>query len=222
MTEAKTRKLVTGGDPDKRFPIPIEGQFDGREFMDAPELQAIGDALIEHADELGDLDAHPPMIRYMWRAKAKKSKGATMFGNCTKVAGFVKHFGQTDWILEIAADVLRDLKATAFQVEALIFHELKHISVKVDEDGNASYSYVREEYQAFGDEILRYGAWHGEMEKVASAFAQAPLFAGTTRAEPDAPFSPDVIDAARALKETGAKLRVGAVEATRVYAGAEA
>lgn len=176
MVEVKEMTCLTGADPDKRFPVPIDGQFDGREFKDAPELGAVAAALIEHAEELGDLAAYPPMIRYMWRSKAKKSKGATMFGNCAKVSGLTKYFGLTDWVLEIAADLLREMKATNFQVEALIFHELKHIKVTIDDEGQPSYAYVREEYSAFADEIKRYGAWHGEIERVAESFAQAPLF----------------------------------------------
>lgn len=176
MVEAKARQCVTGADPTKRFPVPMESQFDGFEFKDAPEIGEVAEVLIASAHELGDLEAYPPMIRYMWRAKAKKSKGATMFGNCAKVAGLAKYFGRTEWVLEIAADLLRDMKATNFQVEALLFHELKHIKVTVDDDGNPTYAYVREEYSAFADEIKRYGAWHSEIEHVADSFAQAPLF----------------------------------------------
>jgi hypothetical protein len=170
------KKCVSSADPNESFSIPADVQFDGLEYRDAPEISKIAEALIADAPELGDIAAYPPMIRYMWRRKAKKSKGATFFGNTAKVSGLAKHFGQTEWVMEIAVDVLREMKATNFQVEALIFHELKHIRVTVDEDGNPSYDYVREEYAAFADEIRRYGSWHTEIEIVGNAFAQAPLF----------------------------------------------
>lgn len=219
MGEPIERACVTGADPEKRFPVPIEGQFDGEEFRDAPELGAIADALIAEWPEFHALGSYPPTIRYMWRARGQKSKGAAMFGNCKKVSGLTKHFGRTDWVLEIAADLLRDMKATNWQVEALLFHELKHLRVTVDEETDeATYSYVREEYSAFADEIKRYGAWHGELESVSAAFAQAPLFARGKASKGNGEYKPSgtVMAAAESLADLGATIREpGAVEATR-------
>jgi hypothetical protein len=178
VSEPRERKCVTGADPDNRFPVPFDSQFDGREFKDAPELEDVARKLIARADELGDLAAYPPMFRCVWRAKAKKTKGKTVLGFCNKLSGLVRYYGATDWTIEVSADALRDIKASNFQVEALLFHELNHIEVVVDEDtGEASYKVRGEDAYAFVSEIKRYGAWKSDLDSVADAWDQAPLFA---------------------------------------------
>lgn len=177
MNEPRERKCVTGADPDKRFPVPLDSQFDGREFKDAPELEDVARKLIARADELGDLAAYPPMFRCVWRAKAKKTKGKTVLGFCNKLSGLVRYYGATDWTIEVSADALREIKASNFQVEALLFHELNHIEVVVDvETFEVSYKVRGEDAYAFVSEIKRYGAWKSDLDSVADAWDQAPLF----------------------------------------------
>lgn len=172
-----TKRTVTGADPDKRFPVPIAGQFDGQEFRHAPELQAVAEALIAALPEFADLAANPPMINYVWRQKAKKTKGKTVLGFCGKLAGLTRYYGRCDWTVEVAADACREMRVTNFQIEALLFHELNHIEVVEDEEtGEVSYKVRGEDAYAFVTEIKRYGAWRGDLDAVADAWDQAPLF----------------------------------------------
>lgn len=171
------KRTVTGADPDKMFPVPTDVQFDGMEYRDAPELAAIGEKLIATAPELGDLAAYPPMIRYVWKQKAKKKQGSTVLGFCNKVSGLAKYYGRCDWTIEVAADAAAEMYAANWQIEALLFHELNHIEVVVDEDTDeATYKVRGEGFYAFGSELRRYGAWMNKLEEAASAFAQVPLF----------------------------------------------
>jgi hypothetical protein len=45
------RTLLTGGDPDEPYPIPIFSS----DFVLAPELEKIGSALIAHCEEFEDI-----------------------------------------------------------------------------------------------------------------------------------------------------------------------
>lgn len=172
---AKT--LITGGDPDERFPVPSKGFFGGAEFMVSPDLEEVGNDLIRLAPELEDIDTHPPKIVYVWREKAKKKQGKTSLGFSNKVSGLAKFFGKCDWVIEIGADICREIKITRFQIEALLFHELNHIEVVIDDKtGDVSWNVRAEEFYAFSSELRRYGAWFTDLERASTAFAQMPLF----------------------------------------------
>jgi hypothetical protein len=167
MTEERERRCVTGADPDKRFPVPIDGQFDGMEFKDAPELAAVAAKLIDELPDFAELAANPPLINYVWRQKAKKKQGKTLLGFCGKIAGLTRYYGRCDWTIEVAADACRDMRVTHFQIEALLFHELNHIEVVTDEEsGEVSYKVRGEDAYAFIGEIKRYGAWQSELSAV--------------------------------------------------------
>lgn len=222
MVEATERKCITGADPHKRFPVPIEGQFDGDEYLIAPELEAVGNALIAALDELGSLQAYPPNVVYVWKAKAKKKQGKTILGFCNKLSGLAKFYGECDWTIEVSADAIRDLHFTNFQIEALLFHELNHIEPVVDEEtGEVTFKVRGEDAYAFVTEIKRYGAWKEDLASVSDAWNQAPLFS-SGKAKPskstDDAYVPaaTVLAAAEAVHETGATVRMGATEGKRV------
>ena len=171
------KTLIAGGDPDERFPVPAKSRFGDDEFKLAPELEKVGEDLIQLAPELGDLEAYPPKIVYVWRETARKKQGKTSLGYSNKVSGLARFFGKCDWVIEIGADICRELKITRFQIEALLFHELNHIDVVVDdESGDVSYKVRAEEFYAFSTELRRYGAWFTDLERASDAFAQMPLF----------------------------------------------
>lgn len=178
----QTKRCVTGADPDKRFPVPSDESFAGEEYRDAPELLTVAERLIDDLPEFAELAANRPSLRCVWKQKAKKKQGKTVLGLCNKLSGLTKYFGGCAWTIEVGADACRDLKVTHWQIEALLFHELNHIEVVIDEETGAVSHKVRgEDAYAFVAEIKRYGAWTDGLGAVADAWSQAPLFAPMTR-----------------------------------------
>lgn len=69
------RKLITGGDPEQLYPIPAPEEFEkaGSEYLDADDLETIGEALIVLAVTVlyivGDL---------IWERLARRILGQTL------------------------------------------------------------------------------------------------------------------------------------------------
>ena len=55
-------------------------------------------------------------------------------GRCNRPSGLLRHFSHADFVIWFAANNCRDVAITRWQMEALIFHELKHAKM---EDGEA-------------------------------------------------------------------------------------
>lgn len=177
MGGGNERRCVTGAEADLPFPVPGDAAFDGQEFRDAPELQAVVEALLnDRTAGFADVLEASPVIRCVWRRKAKKKQAKVQAGFCTKTGGFVRFFGRCDVVVELGADVARSQRLTHFQIEAILFHELNHIGVEFDDDRTPTLYVRNEDLHVFNNEITRYGLYIADVERTAEAFAQAPLF----------------------------------------------
>ncbi len=185
LTGPKQRALVTGGDPDKPFPVPQEDDFlpedadlvggdpDCDDFSRAPELLRIGDALIARHETL-----FKPLrglhVAYLWKRAGGTTAGKATLGRCVKASGLARHFSKADAIVWLAADHCRAARLSAYQVEALLFREL--LRLHVDEDGKVRV--VGYDFAGFNREIVEYGLWQRELVDAGRAIQQLqlPLF----------------------------------------------
>lgn len=135
--------------PDDLYPVPSGARFrDAGEFLEAPDLEAMADVLIENWRELSHLAA--VRIRYLWRAKGTGSAQA----RTTKASGFWRMLTGLDVVVWLGAGPLRAQFYTREQVEGTLYHELRHIDW--DEEKGQPFL-VEHDAEVFFDEFRRYG-----------------------------------------------------------------
>lgn len=177
----RRRELVDGGDPDAPAQIPPQhsNRFhsrDGlpREYAEGGDIREIAETLIERCaelDALGGVD-----IRYLWRKKGRKKGGRLTLGTCQKLSGLARYgLGGGEFLIILDAENCELHNLTAWQLEALVFHELLHIAPPDEDDPTSQYELVGHEFEGFGAELRRYGLWHRDARRIAPAFEQARL-----------------------------------------------
>jgi hypothetical protein len=157
--------------------VPTAEQFDGEDFLPAPDLLSVlGGLKTEHStlDHLHQLD-----VEILWKRSGGKKGGRPVFGKTVKRSGLVSAFTSADFIVWLSADHVLEAEYTDRQITALLHHELMHISYEDpadDEEGARKYVLVGHDYEFFADELRIYGAWEEMLQEAADAFRQAPLF----------------------------------------------
>ncbi len=164
---------------DDPYYAPMEGMFkkpgtsEQLDYLPAPDLEIIADHLIRVCSEFEHLaDAQ---IAYVWKRAGGTSRGKLTLGTCTKASGLVKHFSGVSWIVALAADNVNAMALTRRQVEALLHHELCHAGAKEDEEGNAAPVVIGHDWEGFVANVVRYGAWMGDLKVCQDAWRQLPL-----------------------------------------------
>ncbi len=164
--------LVTEGDPEQLYPAPPADEFKkaALEYLEAKDLEAIGEALIEKQGGFGYLKELK--IVYLWKEQGGKSRGKAVLGRCQRPKGLLAKFCDADFIVTLSADYVREMRLTRYQVEAIVFHELCHTDFDEEKDKAAL---VPHDYEGFCREVELYGAWRGDLAKAAQAFQQLRL-----------------------------------------------
>lgn len=141
--------------------IPGKAAFLGQEWVESAELRELAEDLVGRWPELGHLRDYD--IRVLWKAEGGGSKGRVLYGKCTKPSGMTRYFALCDWVIWLAADNCREARFDDRQVEALVYHELKHC-VLVGKESKPGV--VGHDYEVFGDELRRYGFWNDGRESL--------------------------------------------------------
>lgn len=158
--------------PNDEYPTPADGDFEdaptGRvfEYMRAPDLTEIGyEVLGDYADHLQP--ALDFSIEFMWKRKGGESGGNSVLGRCVKVGGLAGFYADHQFLIWVAADHARDFRLTRHQVEALLFHELKHV------DRTETYAPTTRghEVEMFVDEVRIFGPWKADLERMVRQLA---------------------------------------------------
>lgn len=173
-TETRDRAAtpLLGGDPDARYPIPSDGQFGG-DFIPGEDIERIARALMS-AEEVRFGFLRDVKVRYLWKAKGGKAKGKATLGKCVKASGLVRYLGrEDDFVIWLRADACRDRALTTRQVEALVYHEMLHITQ--DDDGEAILA--PHDFEGFAAEIDTYGAWSADLKVAVRSARQAAFWA---------------------------------------------
>jgi len=152
---------------DDLYPVPWPSRFKNRMgdklgYIEAPDLEEIATGLIESWPELGFIET--ARIRYLWKDKGT----STAMGKCTKAGGFWPALAEVDFVIWLGAEDVRAGYFTRHQVEALLYHELCHITT--DEEGE-NFATRPHDAEVFYMELRRYGAW----ERALSPFGQMAL-----------------------------------------------
>lgn len=155
--------------------VPVELDFGTEAFYAADDLQALAGDLIEmHPRVLGDLA--DLTIAVFWRKSGGKKSGAPVFGKAVKPSGLMTAFTSADAVVWLAADHVTEAGYTARQIEALLFHELQHVTVEEDDEGERKVTMRGHDVELFYADVLTYGAWEEMLQEAAAAFKQAPMF----------------------------------------------
>lgn len=168
--------LVHGNDPRLLYPIPDIERFkseDGGEldFVDAPDLQQIGWALINfYPAKFAHLQ--DTNLIYLWKREGGEKAKRSTLSMCIKPSGVLQYFSGADFVIWLAADHCRDYRLTAHQIEALVFHELLHAWV----DDKGKRAVIGHDWEGFTAEIDEYGLWLGDLDKVAQSMMQLQMF----------------------------------------------
>ena len=171
-------QLVTGGDPNDVYPVPRHDQFvddfgEPIDYLHGGDIEEIANALI--ATEAPELrHASHARIRYLWRRQGGGSHGRVVLGRCHRASGMLRYWADCDFVISLSADHLRDMQATAYQVEALVYHELLHITT----DMYGRLTLRGHDWEGFVLEILRYGLWKADLEQIGDAVQQLRLDLG--------------------------------------------
>lgn len=135
----------------------------------APAVKVIADRLIDSEPEFRHL--RNVRIEYLFQSEASRSGGKLILGRARKITGFNALLGTPEaledadttseglefFLLTVAADTW--LLMSSRQREALVFHELMHFNINIDDEGNALLSLRPHDLEAFGAELAKYGAW---------------------------------------------------------------
>ncbi len=162
-------------------PVPEDADFvvDGRHqlWLPAPELAELaGEIIAAHSDVLQG--ARSSQIQYLWRRKGPYSNHRPVFGRCVKASGLLRYFGRSDFVIWLAADHIRNYGLTGRQLEALLFHELMHVGLVSDQQGNVRPALRPHQWEGWAEEIRRYGLWWEPLERIGEAVRQMPLWEG--------------------------------------------
>jgi hypothetical protein len=168
------RRLVNGGDPEKPFEVPLQVAFvdeatnELNDYLSSTQLRELASALIERYEEFQHLQDFS--LAYLWKRKGPSSSGHNTLGKCQRLTGMLKFFAKYDFVIWLSADHCHGL--TAFQIEALVFHEMMHAGA---EDGKPAIR--KHDWEGFAAEVHNYGEWKSDMTAIGDAF-QFSLFGG--------------------------------------------
>lgn len=174
------------------LPTPIERTympppayvFGDAEFLPAGDL-ARGAARLraQYPDDLAALD--DVEVTYLWRKAGGKSRGKAVLGKTTKLTGMARYLSgmldgePVDIVIWLAADHLSVRSDRG--IEAVLYHELLHVGVTRDDDGETTPVVLPHDWAGFAREIEVYGLHTEDARQVAPAFAQVALPIGGER-----------------------------------------
>jgi hypothetical protein len=133
--------------------VPRQADFDA-DFMHAPALAACAAWLIESYSELSHISGAD--VKYLWKKVGGASKGHLTLGKCVKASGLVSYFSDAAFIIWAGADNCREEELSTRQIEALVYHELKHIT---QDPETKALVLVGHDWEGFVSEVERYGQW---------------------------------------------------------------
>lgn len=119
------------------------------------EYTAIGQRLIDTDDDLAHIRESDVQIIYLASNKPKKSKGKCVFGECERVADKNKWAIPADFTVTLYDPncIVMDEE----HLERVIFHELLHVGISYDKDGNEVYGIVPHDLEDFRACLERWG-----------------------------------------------------------------
>ena len=126
------------------------------------ETRYISDHYAELAQQLVDTEPSLAHIRdsdaticYLGSDNMKRSKGRTVFGECERVADKNKWAIPADFLVVVYEPNCEGMDDV--HLSRLLFHELLHVGIGEDKDGNEVYSIVPHDMEDFRKCVDRWG-----------------------------------------------------------------
>lgn len=119
------------------------------------EYAEIGADLIATDDALSELRESDATVLYLGSDHAKKSNGRTVFGECERVAEKNKWAIPADFLVIVYEPNCEGMDDD--HLRRLIFHELLHIGIDLDKDGNEVYRIRPHDLEDFRECVARWG-----------------------------------------------------------------
>jgi len=115
----------------------------------------IGKALIEVEPSFKSIREGEAAIAYLGSDYAKRSKGRAVYGECEKVADKNKWAIPADFLIVVYEPNCVGMDDE--HLSRLIFHELLHVGIGWDKDGNEVHSIVPHDLEDFRECVDRWG-----------------------------------------------------------------
>jgi hypothetical protein len=164
--------------PDTLYPIKSAEEFEEEhlEFWIDPALEEIGRRMIQDVPSFDFLQEFD--IQFVWKRRGGIRNGKLVLGTASLPTGAFRFFANLNGLVQLSADHCRDSQATWQTIEAVVFHELCHFDFDPD---NRRLLLKNHDFEGFNAELVRYGAWHGDLARMSATVRQLELF----RDEPD-------------------------------------
>lgn len=127
------------------------------------KIKKIGDELIESEDSLDYIANSKARICYLISNNAKVAKGAPVLGQCEKVQEKYKWAIPCDFTITVFEPNIQGLSDE--QLRMLVHHELLHIGIRYDADGEEVYSINPHTLEDFKLIIDLYGTDWAEVKR---------------------------------------------------------
>ena len=119
------------------------------------KYQVIGLDIIQKEDALAPIRGSEVRIAFLSSDIKKMSKGRFIFGQCEKVPDKYKWAFPYDFTITIFEPNIEDFSEE--QLRILLLHELMHIGVALNDDGEEIYRIIPHDIEDFRAIIDRYG-----------------------------------------------------------------
>ena len=119
------------------------------------EYAKIGAKLIETDEYLVRVKDSSATIVYLSSDKAKKAYGRAVYGDCEKVPDKWKWSVPADYAIIVYEPNVAEMDEGKLQV--VIYHELLHVGISYDKDGNEVHSIVPHDINEFTAVAERFG-----------------------------------------------------------------
>ena len=119
------------------------------------EYTTMAQRLIDEDDALAHIRESDVQIIYLASNKPKKSKGKFVFGECERVADKNKWAIPADFTVTIYDP--NCLGMDEEHIRRVLFHELLHVGISYDKDGEEVYSIVPHDLEDFRECVRRWG-----------------------------------------------------------------
>lgn len=119
------------------------------------EYTAIAQRLIDTDEALAHIRDSDAQIIYLASDKAKTNKGRPVLGECERVADKNRWAIPADFTITVYEPNCQGMDDE--HVARVIFHELLHVGIGEDKDGNETYSIVPHDLEDFRECLERWG-----------------------------------------------------------------
>lgn len=125
------------------------------QFSMSFEIEELADSVIDAMTDLSYIRETGVKVGYMVSNKEKTSRGKTIYADCEKVKPKNRKFIPYDFLITVYAPNVKLL--TKNQMKALLYHELLHIGVEVDKNGEVKHYIVPHDVEDFRKITDRFG-----------------------------------------------------------------